>query len=212
MTLALGCLAAWVLGGIPFGLVLVRLFLGVDIRTIGSGNVGATNASRAFSKRVRLPVFFLIYLLDFAKGFLPAFFGPALLGLTGAGELTAAVLLGASAVVGHCASPFLKLRGGKGVATTTGLFAAVELYPLLLALGVFGLVLGVTRQVYLGSLALGLALAGAVILRDPATAFDARLPVSIAALVAALFLFWTHRSNIRKALARRRETAHASSS
>ena len=60
--LVLGCVLAWVVGGIPFGLVLVRVLRGVDIRTIGSGNVGATNASRAFGK-ARLPVFLLIYVL-----------------------------------------------------------------------------------------------------------------------------------------------------
>ncbi len=207
MTLIAGCLVAYLIGGVPFGLVLVRLFLGIDIRGIGSGNVGATNASRAFSKRTRLPVFLLIYLLDFAKGFVPAMWFAAWFGIDGGAEVP--VLLGASAVIGHCASPFLKFRGGKGVATTTGLFAAVELYPLLIALAAFGVVLGITRQVYLGSLAIGLTLAIAVIALEPSTAFTDRIAATIAALAAALFLFWTHRSNIKKAMQKRASGAAA---
>lgn len=202
MSWLLGCLTAWFVGGIPFGLVLVRWVAGVDIRTIGSGNVGATNASRAFPERLRLPVFLGIYVLDFAKGFVPAMWFAAWFGVGGT-PLLPSVVFGACAVLGHCASPFLRLKGGKGVATTTGVFAAVELWPLLIALAVFGVVLGLTRKVYLGSLALGVGLACAVVLRDTATAFGDRLPASVAAIAAALFLFCTHRGNIRGALAER---------
>lgn len=201
MDIAVACLMAWVFGGIPFGLVMVRLFKGVDIRSIGSGNVGATNASRAFVGGARLPFFMAIYLLDFAKGFLPAFFGPDLLGR--APDLDLQVWLGASAVLGHCASPFLRLKGGKGVATMTGVFAALDFQSLLIAIGTFFLVLAMTRKVFFGSLALGLGLAAAVILRDPETAFAGRLSVSIFALLCAAFLFFTHRSNLRSFLGAR---------
>lgn len=197
-----GCFAAYVIGGIPFGLVLVRWFVGVDIRTIGSGNVGATNASRAFSKKRQLPVFLLIYVLDFLKGFVPTFWFASWLGVR-EDVLLASVVFGVAAVIGHCASPFLRLRGGKGVATTTGVFAAVELVPLAIAIGVFGIVFASTKKVYLGSLALGLALASAIVLRDTDSAFAERLPVSVAAIAAAVFLVWTHRSNIKSALGAR---------
>ncbi len=200
--LPLACALAWVLGGIPFGLVLVRLFCGIDIRTIGSGNVGATNASRAFPGRARLPVFLLIYVLDFGKGFVPATFFPAWFGL-GPG-LLAPVLVGAAAVLGHCVSPFLGLRGGKGVATTTGVFAAVDPIALLCGLAAFGAVFGATRRVFWGSLALALALPIAVVAREPSAAFGERLPVTVLALAVAAFLFWTHRSNLRKFRAERR--------
>ena len=201
MALLLGCLTAWLLGGIPFGLVIVRLVKGVDIRTIGSGNVGATNAARAFGSRARLPVFLGIYVLDGAKGFVPAALFPPLFGL----DPMAGVAFGACAVLGHCASPFLRLKGGKGVATTTGVFAAVALPALLIALGIFGLVFALTRHVWIGSLALGLALPLAVVALAPDTAFGARLPVTAFAMLAAVLLFVTHRSNLRKAFARRRE-------
>ena len=201
MAIVLACVAAWLLGGVPFGLVLVRVFRGVDIRTIGSGNVGATNASRAFGGRLRLPVFFAIYLLDFAKGFVPAaYFGPWF----GAGEgVGTMVLVGAAAVLGHCVSPFLRFKGGKGVATTTGVFGAIEPLALVVALAVFGVTLAATRRVFFGSLALGLALALTTVLREPATAFGARWPASALAIAAAIFLFWTHRTNLRAFLGAR---------
>ncbi|MEM7202607.1 MAG: glycerol-3-phosphate acyltransferase [Planctomycetota bacterium] len=201
MLFALGCLLSYLLGGIPFALVLVRLVQGIDVRTVGSGNVGATNASRAFGPRLRLPVFVLIYLLDFGKGLVPALLGPALFG----GGVGAPVWFGACAVLGHCASPYLGLRGGKGVATTTGVVAAIEWQALLIGLLVFLAVFGLTRRVFLGSLALGLALAAAIVLRDPATAFGARLSHSLFGIVVAVFLFWTHRSNLRGLAASRGE-------
>jgi len=207
MSLTIGCLLAWVLGGIPFGLVLVKAFTGQDLRRLGSGNVGATNASRAFENRkVGLAVFFGIYLLDAAKGFVPAFWGPDLLphGAVGDDSPFAGVLLGASAIFGHCVSPWLRLRGGKGVATTTGVLAALDWRALAVALGVFLVVYLVTRKVFLGSLALGVALAVAVVAFEPGAALDARLPITVLALAIAVFLFYTHRSNIRGALAARR--------
>ena len=205
MSIAFACICAWILGGIPFGLVLVRVFRGVDIRTIGSGNVGATNASRAFGK-ARVPFFLLFYVLDFLKGYAPARWFPAWFGLQGEAGGTAllsAVLVGAAAVLGHCFSPFLRLRGGKGVATTTGVFAVVEPIALAVALLAFFAVLAVTRRVFFGSLAIGLVLAATVILREPSTAFGARLPATILALLAAVFTFWTHRSNLRSRFAER---------
>jgi glycerol-3-phosphate acyltransferase PlsY len=202
MTLAIGCLLAWLLGGIPFGLVLVRVFKGVDIRTIGSGNIGATNASRAFGGGARPAVFALIYALDFAKGLGPALAGAGPIG----GTAASAVLLGGCAVVGHCASPYLRLRGGKGVATATGVVAALDWRALLVGLAVFALVRLATGQVFLGSLALGIALAAAMALLDPAAALDARLPQTLFCAALALFFFWTHRSNLRRMLARK-ETA-----
>ena len=95
MAIVVGCLAAFLLGAIPFALVLVRLLAGVDLRRVGSGNPGATNASRVFGPRKGLLVFLVVYLLDAAKGFVPAWFGPA---LAGDSPFTA-VLLGLSAIL-----------------------------------------------------------------------------------------------------------------
>ena len=197
MSFAVGCALAYLLGGIPFALVLVRLLKGVDVRTLGSGNVGATNASRAFEGRARLAIFVLIYLLDTAKGFLPAFFGPELFD----GPASRAILFGACAILGHCASPYLGFRGGKGVATTTGVVAAVEPVALLIGLGAFFVVFAITRRVFFGSLALGIALALAIVFRDLDTAFAERVAASVFGIAVAAFLFFTHRSNLLKMFA-----------
>jgi glycerol-3-phosphate acyltransferase PlsY len=199
----LSLLIAYLLGGIPFGLVLAWLLARVDIRKIGSGNVGATNAARAFPRPWSLLVFLLIYLLDFAKGFAPAFWiADALCG--GSAPLSLRVSSGAVAVLGHCFSPYLRFHGGKGVATACGAVAAIDPLALLVALAVFGLVFAATRVVAIGSLALGVALALAIVLRDPESAFSTRLPATAFGFGIAAFLFFTHRDNIRRLLAARR--------
>lgn len=187
MDLLLGSIGAYLLGSIPFAYLLVRLLLGVDVRTIGSGNAGATNASRAFQPPWQIPVFLVIYVLDFAKGFLPTCCADAYF----VGDRGPTVIVGAATILGHCTSPFLGFKGGKGVATTTGVFAWLTPLVLGIALAVFLVVRGLTRQVFLGSICIGLTLAIGTIVTGQAW------PVIVLALVIAASLFYTHRSNIR---------------
>ena len=202
MLLLLGCLCAFLLGGVPFALVVVRLCKGVDVRSIGSGNVGATNASRAFgSGAPRLLAFVAIYLLDAGKGFVAAFFGPGWVG-AGDGGMLAPVLLGTSAILGHVFSPLLGFRGGKGVATATGVLLALDWRIALLSIGAFLVVRFCTGQVFLGSLVLGLALPVAAVLFHGGEAFASWLPGTVLCAALAAFLFWTHRSNLQKFFAK----------
>jgi len=202
LSVAVGCVLAFLLGGVPWAFVLVQWLKGVDVRTVGSGNVGATNASRAFAAGApRITAFVGIYLLDAVKGFAPAFWGPALVG--GDQPILVAVLLGASAVLGHVFTPFLGFRGGKGVATATGVLLALDWPATTVALVVFFVVRYTTGQVFFGSLAIGLTFAGMAIGLHADSAFGARLPITVLALVLAGFLFWTHRSNLRKHFAAR---------
>ena len=201
MDLTLGLLAAYFLGSIPFALLTVRCLAGVDIRTIGSGNVGATNAARAFGRKGRLPVFLLIYLLDFGKGALPTAYGPELFGVD---DMTAQILMGAAAIVGHCSSPFLGFKGGKGVATATGVFFILSPIVLIISLAMFFLVLALTREVFLGSLSIGITLVVGVVVQDPSAAFGEDLSLTVFCMLLALFLFFTHRSNLLKYFGRER--------
>lgn len=202
MALVLLCTAAFLLGAIPFALLVVRICKGVDVRTVGSGNVGATNASRAFHSRGgRLAAFLGIYLLDAIKGFAPAWWGPTL--VAAVSPLLAGVLAGAAAVLGHVFTPILGFRGGKGVATATGVLLALDWQVTLIALGVFFVVRALTGQVFFGSMALGLSLPVAAIALQPEAAFGARLPLTVLSLLLAVFLLWTHRSNLRKHFAAR---------
>ena len=195
--------AAFVLGAVPFAWLIVRLGKGIDVRTLGSGNVGATNASRAFAgKGARIGVFLLVYLLDAGKGFFATQLGWQDLRWAGDSQL-AAVICAACAILGHVFTPFLGGRGGKGVATATGTLLALDWRVTAIGLSVFFLVRFTTGQVFLGSLALGLGLAGAAIALEPAQAFAARLPLTVFCLLLAVFLVWTHRSNLKKFFAAR---------
>lgn len=201
MLVGVVCLCAFFVGAVPFALLVVRLLKGIDVRTVGSGNVGATNASRAFaSKGGRIGAFLLIYLLDAGKGFLPAWLAPR---CVDADAQLVAVLAGAAAVLGHVFTPFLGFRGGKGVATATGVLLALDWQVTLIALAVFFVVRWGTGQVFWGSLALGLALPAAAIGLHADAAFGARLPLTVLCLVLAAFLVWTHRSNLKKHFAAR---------
>lgn len=192
----LRALAAFFLGAIPFAWVIVRAFKGVDVRAIGSGNVGATNASRAFEGRgARLGAFLAVYVLDAAKGALAAWMGL----VTG---LLAGVICGAGGVLGHCFTPMLGGRGGKGVATTTGALLVLDWRVTVIALGVFFAVRFTTGHVFLGSLALGVGLAASAVLLDVPEALGARLPLTVFTSALALFLVWTHRSNLQHFLGR----------
>jgi glycerol-3-phosphate acyltransferase PlsY len=195
MHLALALPLSFAVGSIPFGWLAFRTLRGQDVRQVGSGNIGATNVARQFGGPWRYVVFFAIYLFDMGKGFGPVRFL--------AGGATAGALVGLAAVAGHCFSPFLRFKGGKGVATASGVLLALDWLAFLVAIAVFGLTLLTTRVVALSSILLGFALALTVILREPATAFAGRLPVTLLSIFLALFLVWTHRSNLRKLLADR---------
>ena len=191
------CLCAFLLGAVPFAWLVVRLCKKIDLRTVGSGNVGATNASRAFAgKGARIFAFVLIYALDAGKGFAAAKM---------AGDEFAAfpVLCAACAVLGHVFTPFLGFRGGKGVATATGALLALDWQVTVIAVVVFLVVRVATGQVFFGSLALGVALAAGAVALHPGTAFADRLPLTLLCLSIAVFLFWTHRSNLKKHFAAR---------
>lgn len=188
--------AAFLIGAIPFAWLIVRLVKGVDVRTVGSGNVGATNASRVFEgKGARLAAFLAVYVLDAGKGFLAATIGAA--------TPVLAVCCAVAAVLGHVFTPFLRFRGGKGVATATGALFALDWRVTAIALGVFFVVRFTTGHVFLGSIALGAALPVAVVVMHGAAAFDAHLPLFVLCCVLAALLCWTHRSNLRKHFAAR---------
>ncbi|MBL9076567.1 MAG: glycerol-3-phosphate acyltransferase [Planctomycetes bacterium] len=192
-------LIAFGLGSIPFAWLSVWALQGRDVRTIGSGNPGATNASRAFAgKGARLAAFLSIYLLDAGKGF-----AAVLLMAAAHGELVWSTVAAALAVLGHVFTPWLGWRGGKGVATATGALLALDWQVAAIALGVFFVVRFATGQVFFGSLALGFALPVAAVALQPDAAFGERLPLTLLCLLIAVFLFWTHRSNLKKHFAAR---------
>jgi glycerol-3-phosphate acyltransferase PlsY len=135
--------AAYLLGSLPTALFVVRWATGMDIRTVGSKNPGATNAARAAGLKVGL----LVTVVDVSKGVIPVlvmrWYHPSSLWL---------VATAAAAILGHIAPLWLRFRGGKGVATGLGAFLVLSPYPALAALGVWIAVLVTTRYVALASM------------------------------------------------------------
>jgi len=183
---AAAVLGGYLLGSLPFGYWLVRLFRGEDIRTRGSGNTGASNVFRSYGRRLGSSV----ALLDLTKGFVAA-----LLGLWAGGALIG-VLAGAAAMLGHARPVFLGFRkGGKMVATAGG--AALALAPLaaLTCLGTWLLIFFVTRYASVASIVAALAL--------PLLAwlYGGSWPVLLYAGGGASAIVFLHRHNIRRLLA-----------
>jgi glycerol-3-phosphate acyltransferase PlsY len=192
----LALVSAYLLGSVPFGLFLARGLGGVDIRSVGSGNIGATNVGRVLG----LPGFVATLLLDAAKGFAAVRLGPAIQpGPTG--SLSLAAGCAAAAVAGHCFPPLLRFRGGKGAATAAGALLAIDAAAVSIAAGVWLVVLAVTRFASVASIAMGLALPVAVVALDPPAAWGTRAPLFALSCALAVFLVVRHRSNLRRLLA-----------
>jgi glycerol-3-phosphate acyltransferase PlsY len=174
-------LLSYLLGSVPTGYLLVRRTGHKDVRDLGSGSTGATNVLRVKGWKTALPV----ALFDVLKGFLPAF-----LALRWTGEPAFAALCGLLAVVGHCYPFSIGFRGGKGVATSLGAYAAIALWPCLASMGVFLLAVGLTGYVSLGSILGSLAF--------PALLLASGGPGSVvaASLVIAAVVILRHSGNI----------------
>ena len=183
MTTAALILAGYLAGSMPFGYWLVRLTRGVDIRTVGSGNIGAMNVWRTFGRRYGLPV----VLLDGAKGF-----APALVATIYAGHL-AGVLAGSAAMLGHWRPLFLRLeKGGKTVATCGGVVFGVAPYVGLLGLAVWLVVFVLLRYASVASIASALSLPVL------SAALGEPWPVIAFAAGAAVAVVLLHKENIRR--------------
>ena len=182
---SIAALAGYLLGSIPFGLLLTRLAGLGDIRDIGSGNIGATNVLRTGRKDLALATL----LLDSFKA------GIAVLVLTTlSGERNVGLVAGAAAFVGHCYPIWLQFKGGKGVATYAGLLVFASPLGLLIAAPIWLGLFALTRISSFAALtAAALAPAGAFLLGE--TIFATGTLLVLSALV-----YWTHRSNILRLL------------
>jgi glycerol-3-phosphate acyltransferase PlsY len=188
---ALALLLSYLLGAVPFGWVLVRVVKGEDLRRMGSGNIGATNAMRALGR----PLGLVAFLCDFGKGLVPvAFLAPALSGAFDPGWLR--VLCGAAAVAGHVWPVYLGFKGGKAVATGCGAIVAIDPWIFVAGGLVWLLVLLVTRFVSLASVAMGLAFPVAAALRRSPERYGMEVVIGTGAL--ALLILVRHRSNLRR--------------
>jgi glycerol-3-phosphate acyltransferase PlsY len=184
---AVAILASYLLGSVPFALVAARI-KGVDLRTHGSGNLGATNAIRVLGVGVGVPVL----LADVGKGLVSVAVIPAALGVEG-GALP--LVCGLAAIAGHVWSIFLKFGGGKGVATAAGAFFALAPRGVGIAFAVFVIVLLAGRFVSLASITAAITLPIAL------WGTGASRPVLVAGIVLAILVVVLHRSNVARLVA-----------
>ncbi len=177
---------SYLIGSIPFGLLIVKWNYGIDVREQGSGNIGATNVLRSVGKKEGT----LTLLADALKGFLPVFVVQA---ATGDMRLTATA--GTAAVIGHMFPVFLQFRGGKGVATALGVLIYLMPRATLSAVLVFAAVTFFSRYVSLGSII------AAVIIPISGLIFHAEIYLVYTSSVIALLVIIRHHQNISRLLA-----------
>lgn len=198
--------AAFGIGAIPFGLFVGQLH-GIDVRKLGSGNVGAMNVGRLLGRKW----FMVVFLLDMLKGLAPTLIGGSI--LSGyAGSVAPAVLMlarlgiGVATILGHNYSPFLGFRGGKGVSTSLG--AALGIYPdltvsAILAFLVWGLGFGLTRMSSVGSILGGISfpLLYMAYLNYRGETVRSHWPFMAFCVLVGLLVVVRHKSNIARILA-----------
>jgi len=187
-------ITSYVLGAIPTGYIVGRLH-GIDIRRHGSGNPGTANVYRTLGKWAGL----ITFAVDFFKGFVPTIIAAHYFLLPGTADFSRGhwwipVTAGALAISGHIWTVFLNFHGGKGVATSAGVFAALLPLPTALAFAVFLAVVALTGHISAGSMSASVAL--------PIFCFilakDYQRPFTILALCVCILIFYTHIGNIKR--------------
>lgn len=189
---------SYLIGSIPTSIIASKLFKGIDIRNHGSGNAGGTNSFRVLGWKIGI----LVVVVDIFKGFAAAawisklsLFGPSV-----STSDIAPVAAGAAAIFGHCYTVFAGFKGGKGVATSAGMLIAIEPVTFIVCLLVFGVVLIITGYVSLGSLLTAAAFPITVLILNLVSPMSVSFPFQLFSFAAALFVFYTHRSNIKRLL------------
>ena len=172
------------LGSIPFGYILARVFKKIDIREHGSKNIGTTNVMRICGK----PLGITVFILDAGKGFVPAFL------VSQCFDINPAIVAGLAALLGHAFTPWLKWKGGKGVATGLGIFIGLAPVPALIAFCAWVVILLIFKWVSVASMSASAVLVISVFLRYRIS------PIFFFTLVSFLLTVFSHRSNIRHLL------------
>lgn len=181
---------AYFMGSLPNGVVIGKRVKGIDIRDHGSGNSGATNAYRVLGPKYGI----MVLIADVLKGFIPVMLAD-MAGIRG----IALILIGIVAIVGHSLSLFLNFKGGKGVATSLGVFLYLVPQVMLVVVAAFILVVYTTRYISLASI-VGAALLPILTLFMPIREGIDRPSIFIISLLMGLFVIYRHRSNITRLL------------
>ena len=205
MTFAILIIGAYLLGSIPFGLVIAAAH-GKDLRSIGSGNIGATNVARALGKKWA----YFCFLLDVLKGAVPMFAARFLTEAANPtpGSVSLWLVVGCAAILGHIFPIYVKFKGGKGVATSFGV--ALGLWPYYticaaIAITIWAAVVLIWRYISLASMTAAIAFPIALILAIisiPGWTLANLWPLLIAAIAIPIMVIVRHRENIKRLIAR----------
>lgn len=172
---------AYLIGSIPTAYIIVKLVKKIDIRTVGSGNAGATNAARVLGKWG----FISVFTIDVLKGFLPVYFTHSYYGNT-----IIPLIISAVVILGHIYTVFLGFKGGKGVATGAGAFLALAPIPVGIGIVVFLITFLITRMVSAGSILGALAVLISVLIMSD------WLALKVLTAIVVFFVIFKHRTNI----------------
>jgi len=184
------CVAFYLIGSIPIGF-LIGKSKGIDIRTIGSGNIGATNVGRALGKKWQL----IVLVLDALKGYLAVLFANIIFKNNGHYTSFSPLLAGTCAILGHNWTIFLKFKGGKGVATTAGVIAALTTYGFFAGLFTYLIVTKTTKYVSLGSMLGAISITLTIFIFPPEK--DSVYLKVFGILISALVIL-RHKENIKR--------------
>lgn len=190
--IALFVAGAYLVGGIPFGFLIGKA-RGVDVRTVGSKNIGATNVYRTVGREWG----FLAFFCDFLKGLLPVLVARWFVALGGDGTAATAdlaVWTGLACVVGHTLTPYMKFKGGKGVATAFGMLMALVPWLVTVAFALFVATVWISHYISLGSCLAAAFMA--VMIWIPTPLAVPTLALKIVMTVLGLFVIFKHKSNI----------------
>jgi glycerol-3-phosphate acyltransferase PlsY len=190
---SLGVLAGYLIGSIPFGYLITYWKKGIDIRTVGSGNLGATNVGRELG----FGYFLLVLFLDQLKGLLPTLTARLIVNQQPwSWPPDLSVLVALATILGHTFPVYLHFRGGKGVATSLGAVLALDPISCAAAVLAFGGLLGMTRYVSLSALGGGIAFVAARFARDEIPFSREHIAMSLFSIAVVVLLFVRHRGNL----------------
>ncbi len=187
---------SYLIGSIPSALIAGRILLGIDIRTVGSGNAGATNLYRVAGLRPYLAVL----AADILKGYAATAWVASAPAGSGIDGVHAMIACGLAAVIGHIFTVFAGFKGGKGVATAAGMMLALAPGPLLAAIAVYIVILYFTSYVSLGSIGAAVSVPVTLAVAQFMLGASIRVEIQVIAAMMALLILVTHRENIARLL------------
>jgi glycerol-3-phosphate acyltransferase PlsY len=188
---------SYLLGSIPFGIIICKLWKGIDIREYGSKNPGATNVYRIIGSIPAL----IVLLLDISKGLIATLLiSRIIIDQPILNHTSLMIIAGLVVILGHIFPVFASFKGGKGVATGLGVLISLAPVELIFALLLFLIIVAITRYVSLGSLSSALFILLALIFEKYYLYKTVADELLIAVIVLMVFIFYTHRSNIKRLL------------